>query len=113
MGVMKTIRILVVGIIIGITLMLIINTINQNKFNNLNVIGQLQITGSFINVREDHYVESTLITEVTFNEKYDFIETFEGTDYTWYKIKYSIRKTGWIASLKSDPWIQIIKGGEE
>lgn len=76
--------------------------------NNLNNnIDQIKILVDIINIRENPTIDSTDLGNVYINEIYDVLEIIDN-DYTWYKIKTNTGISGYVASSKTDKWIEYI-----
>ena len=71
---------------------------------------QFKIIVKRINIREDASIESSDIGDVYLNEVYTLIEYKESDDYYWYKIKTSTGIEGYVASSKSDEYVEFISG---
>ena len=97
----KLLYMLFLGIAIGIYAMKIVEYENIIRVQNKEVIMKIIIKEEFINVRRHPNVNADLIHKVYKNEVYEVIEKLEA-DYEWYKIKFSDKRTGWIAS---DDWV--------
>jgi len=104
----KIIIYIITGIAIGIILKDIIQIARYKKIDKIETIGTIEITNDFINVREHPNTKSKKIYEATKNEKYKYIEVYEEEtgDFKWYKIKFSDRRIGWVATPKVDKWVK-------
>lgn len=109
----KTIITGVIAFIIGFGLAMTISIINdrrkQEEFDNYNVLFEVKIENDYINVRKGSSLGNKKIYEVLQGETYQVIDTYESKQYTWYKIKFGMRRTGWIASPKDEAWVTIIE----
>ena len=106
----KIIYILILGIAIGIMLMQLIFLARINKIESQDVLFKITITTDYINVRSQPTVKANKIYKTIKGEKYDVIETFDEDDnYIWYKIIFSDRRTGWIASAIENAWVEEVK----
>ena len=101
----KLLYVLFLGIAIGIYAMKIIEYENIIRVQNKEVIMQVIIKEDFINVRSHPNVNAEQIHKVYKNEVYEVVEKLEA-DYDWYKIKFSDKRNGWIAS---DDWVREVK----
>jgi uncharacterized protein YgiM (DUF1202 family) len=103
--------VLFIGISIGIIVKDILQTNHYKKVESYEVIGKIKITTNFINVREQPSTKTSKIFEVVKGEKYDYIEMFteERGVYSWYKIVFSDRRVGWVASYGEEPWIEEVE----
>lgn len=108
---LNTIIIIIIGIAIGIIIKDILQTAHYKKVESYETIHKIIITQDFINVREQPTTKAVKIYEVIKTEQYEVIEIFkeEYTEYTWYKIIFSDRRIGWIASYDKEPWVEVIK----
>lgn len=98
---------IIIGIVIGVVLTLGINKYMQQRYDNLDVIDTIVITNEYINVREKATAFSKKIYEVLRNEEYNVIEIYDEDErYIWYKIKFSQRRTGWVASDRDNSWLE-------
>ena len=106
----KTIYILTIGIAIGIIIMQVINIIRIAKIEFVDTLFEIRITNDYINVRSQPTTKAKKIYEVVRGEKYEVIEVFEeDIDYIWYKIVFSDRRTGWVATDRENSWLEEIK----
>lgn len=100
---------LIIGLAIGIIIMQIINIARINKIDNLQTIYEIKILNEYINVRTQPTIKAKKIYEVVKDEKYRVVEVFEEETFSWYKIVFSDRRTGWIASSNDKVWVEVIK----
>lgn len=106
----KIIYIFILGIAIGIIIMQLIFLARIAKIESQPVLFEIRIKNEYINVRSQPTLTAKKIYEVTKGEKYNVIDTFdEDENYIWYKIIFSDRRTGWIASAIENTWIEEIK----
>lgn len=110
----STIIKIIISFFVGFILAMFISIINDNKkqkeFDNLEVMYKIKIENEYINVRKNPTTGSDKIYEVLQNEKYEVIDVFTDSKYyNWYKIKFGLRRTGWVASDKEEPWVTIIE----
>lgn len=105
----KIIIILIIGIAIGVVFKDILQTIYYKKVESYEVIGKLVITKDFINVRTQPTTTAEKVFQVIKDEKYDYVEMFKEDlgVYTWYKIIFSDRRVGWIASYNEESWVEV------
>lgn len=101
------ISLVIIGIAIGIIFRQITLTYHYKKVDSYKTIGKVVIINNLINVREKPTTKSKKLFEALKNEEYEVVELFEEETgiYNWYKIVFSERRIGWIASLKETPWI--------
>lgn len=104
----KIIFSIILGIAIGIIIMQLIFLAQEVKVNNYNVLYEINVVFDRINVREQPTTKANIVYEVTKNENYKVIDSFDDGTYTWYEIIYSDRATGWIASYNEEPWVEIV-----
>lgn len=102
---------LLVGFAIGIIVKDILQTNHYKKVESYEIKGGIIILKDFINVREQPSTKTSKIFEVVKGEKYDYIEMFteETGVYSWYKIVFSDRRVGWVASYDDEPWIEEVE----
>jgi len=102
---------IIVGIAIGIVIENAQQTAHYKKVESYNVVSRITILKDFINVREQPTTKSAKVFEVIKNEQYDVIEMYVEEDalYAWYKIIFSDRRLGWIASYNEVPWVEEVK----
>lgn len=100
----KLIYVLVLGIAVGIFAMEIVYTARVKKVESYDVLYKVKINTEFINVRTQPTTQAEKIYEVVRSEVYEVIEEYEDS-YHWYKIIYSDRKVGWVASDKTEKWV--------
>ena len=106
----KTIFMILLGLALGIIIMQLIGLARIKKIEKLNVLYEVRVNTTFINVRQHPTTISKKVYEVNKNEVYEVIEEFdEDINYKWYKILFSDRRVGWIASNRNDEWIIEIK----
>lgn len=101
----RLLYVLFLGIAIGIYAMKIIEYENIIRVQNKEVIMRVIIKEEFINVRSQPNTKAEQIHKVYKNEVYEVIEKLEA-DYYWYKIKFSDKRIGWIAS---DDWVSEVE----
>ena len=101
-----------VGYNVALVVSLIINNKKQKEYDNLEVLYEVKIENDYINVREEPRTTGNKTYEVLKGEEYEVVEVYDmGIQYNWYKIKFGMRRTGWIASPKNEEaWITIIEG---
>lgn len=97
----------ILGVITTITFTMLYNNIQKNKLDN-KIIYTIKINVEKINLRPEINLNSKIIKEVYKNEKYDVIQYYEGNAYNWYEVIYDNNKIGWIASSKTNSWVEII-----
>lgn len=109
--ILTIITILLFGFSIGIIVRNIQLTNHYKKVESYAIKGSLTILKDFINVREQPSTKTSKVFEVVKGEKYEYIEVFteEMGVYSWYKIVFSDRRVGWIASYDDEPWIEEAK----
>lgn len=109
--IVKLIISLLVGFAIGIIVKDILQTNHYKKVESYEIKGSITILKDFINVREQPTTKANKIFEVVNNEYYEVVEIFkeENGVYTWYKIVFSDRRVGWVASYNEEPWIEEVK----
>lgn len=101
---------LTIGIAIGIIIMQLIFLARINKIDSQEVLFKVTVTNNYINVRSQPTTNADKVYEAIKGETYKVIEIFdEDPNYTWYKIVFSDRKTGWIASSVLTPWVKEVK----
>lgn len=107
----KLILTLIVGIAIGIIVKDILQTIYYKKVEGFPIINEIVILNDYVNVRSMPTTRAKKIYEANKGEKYQVVEIFEEeiSIYTWYKIMFSDRRVGWIASLNENPWVKELK----
>lgn len=105
----KIIYYITIGIAIGIIIMQTIFYFRIKKIENQDILFKVVITEDFINVRSQPTTTAEKIYEVVKGESYEVIETFEELEgeYVWYKIIFSDRRVGWIASEIETSWVKI------
>lgn len=103
--------IIIIGIAIGIIIRNSMQTAHYKKVESYEIIAKIIITEDFINVREQPTTKAAKIFEVIKTEQYNVVGTFkeENGGYTWYKIIFSDRRIGWVASYDEKPWVEVIK----
>lgn len=106
---LSILAILIVGIAIGIIIRQALQTAHYKKVEGYEIIAKAKITKDFINVREQPTTKGKKISTVNYGEKFNVVEMFEEENgvYTWYKIVFSDRRLGWIASYKEDEWVEL------
>lgn len=77
----------------------------SNEINNN--IDQIKILVDIINIREQARIDSADIGNVYIDEIYDVMDKVD-SDYIWYKIKTNTDIIGYVASSKTDNWIEYI-----
>ncbi len=106
----KLLYVLFLGIAIGIIIMETINLARISKIESYDTLFEVRITNDYINVRTQPTTAANKIYEVVKGEKYKVIEIFdEDPTYIWYKIVFSDRRTGWIASAVENAWVEEVK----
>lgn len=104
----KVIFLLIIGMALGIITMQLILLAQEVKVKNYNVLYEVSVNFERINVRTQPTTKADIVYEVVKSETYKVVETFDDGTYTWYKIIYSDRATGWIASYNLEPWVEIV-----
>lgn len=62
-----------------------------------------------VNIRTDHYYYSSHYGKAQKGSKHKVLETWTGdSKFIWYKIAYDKKKTAWIASSRSEPYVEEI-----
>ena len=98
------------GIVNGIMIMEIISLARISKIESYDILFEVKIVNDYINVRTQPTTAANKIYEVVKDEKYKVIEIFdEDENYIWYKIIFSDRRIGWIASSIESPWVEEVK----
>jgi uncharacterized protein YgiM (DUF1202 family) len=106
----KFVYIFILGLAIGIIIIQLISFARIVKLESQDVLFKITIITDYINVRNQPTTQADKAYEVIRGEKYDVIEIFdEDPNYIWYKIIYSDRRTGWIASAVEDAWVEEVK----
>lgn len=109
---MKKAFTIVVLILFGFSLGVLIRNYQLSRHfkrvENTPTIMKIEITKDFINVREQPSTKAKQIFKVLEGETYEVIETMseETGVYDWYKIIFSDRRTGWLASYQFEPWVK-------
>lgn len=72
--------------------------INNGVVTPISLIGgnMINVSGSSINLRSDHSTSSSSIGKISGNYNFNYTDSYNGSDYTWYKINYN-GKSCWIA----------------
>jgi uncharacterized protein YgiM (DUF1202 family) len=106
----KFIKGMLVGYVISGIIFIGVNAIKTYNYNHVDSLYEIRIVADYINVRKEPNSYSDKVYEVLHGEDYDVIEVNEeDSKYTWYKIKFSDRRTGWIASDPNQPWVEEVK----
>jgi len=106
----KILYVFTLGVAIGIIIMQMISLARISKIESYDVLFEVRIVNDYINVRSQPTTKAKKIYEVVRGEKYEVIEVFEeDIDYIWYKIVFSDRRTGWIASAVENAWVEEVK----
>ncbi len=98
------------GVATGIIIFQLISLARIHKLEQQDVILKVRVTTEFINVRKQANSSGDRLYEAVENDVYEVIEIYDGDyNYMWYKIIFSDRRTGWIASSKTAPWVEEIR----
>lgn len=108
-NIVKMIYGFLMGFVLATFTSILVSKIKQVKYDNYEVLYEVKIENEYINVRKGSTLGKDKIYEVLEGEKYEVIDTYEDSKYNWYKIKFSLRRTGWIASPKDETWVTIIE----
>ena len=101
---------IIFGIVIGIIISYGYVKYQEKHYDDIDSIMTIKIVNDYINVRKEATRFSKRFTEVLEGEEYEVIEINDNEEkYTWYKIKFSIRRMGWIASDRKDPYVVDVK----
>ena len=101
---------IIFGIVIGIIISYGYVKYQEKHYDDIESIMTVKIVNDYINVRKEATRFSKRFTEVLEGEEYEVIEINDNEEkYTWYKIKFSIRRMGWIASDRKDPYVVEVK----
>ena len=66
----------------------------------------VEISNSYINVREEPNTYSSLLGKVNEGEKYEVLDiNLDNGKYYWYYIEFGKNKKGWIASSRTSPYL--------
>lgn len=66
----------------------------------------VEITNSYINVREEPNTYSSILGKVNEKGKYEVLDiNLDNGKYFWYYIEYEQNKKGWIASSRTNPYL--------
>lgn len=76
------------------------------------VIYEVRIVAEKINVRPEVSLNTEVIKQVYKDETFKVIKYYEGNSYNWYNVIYEDGKIGWIASGKTNAWVEVIDGCE-
>ena len=107
---MKYIIGVVMGVVIGVLIAFGYTFYQEKHYDDIYSIMTVKIVNDYINVRKEPTRFSKRFTEVLEGEEYEVIEINDNEEkYTWYKIKFSIRRIGWIASDRKDPYVVEVK----
>jgi uncharacterized protein YgiM (DUF1202 family) len=108
--VLKIIITIVLCLLIGYLTKCVQIRIEAKHYDDIESLYNIKIDTEFINVRSGHTVVSDLIYQVLEDEEYEVIELYNyDTKYMWYKIKFSYRREGWIASSREEAWIEVLE----
>lgn len=100
----------ILGVAIGIIIMQIFSYARLAKLERTEIMFELRVVGDFINVRTQPTTHAKKVYEVNKGELYDVLEVFdEDFSYTWYKITFSDRRVGWVASDNANPWVEKVE----
>lgn len=106
----KLLFIFIFGIAIGIIILQTIFFMQVKKIERYDVLFEIKINTTYINVRTKPTPAANKIHEVLLDEYYSVIDYFdEDSRYVWYKIVYHDRRVGWVASHREIPWVIEIK----
>lgn len=94
--------------LIGVLTTPAINNIYKKVLEN-RVIYEIRITTEKINLRPEIDLSSEIIREVYKDEIFKVVKYYEGNSYNWYQVIYEDGKTGWIASGKTNAWVEVVK----
>lgn len=98
------------GIAMGIIIMQAISFARIEKLERQDVLYEIRIVSDFINVRNQPTTNGKKLYEINKGETYSVIDIFEDDSmYMWYKIIFSDRRTGWLASSHQSPWVEKIE----
>ena len=101
---------IIIGVVIGMLIVCLGNEIKAKQFDKRETIATVEITNEYINVRKTPTPRADKIYEVLEGEQYGVLEIYELDEYyIWYKIKFSHRRTGWVASERDDAYLEIIE----
>lgn len=73
------------------------------------VIYNVKVIVEKINVRPEIDLSSEILKEVYKDEELRVVKYYEGNSYNWYQVIYEDGKTGWIASGKTESWVEVVK----
>lgn len=107
----KTLITLIIGLALGVIVKDILQTIYYKKVEGFTKIGEIVVINEFVNVRSMPTTRAKKVYEANKGETYNVVEIFkeELEIYTWYKVVFSDRKIGWIASLNENPYVKEVK----
>ena len=107
---MNNIAKIVVGIVIGMLIVCFGNAYSAKQFDKMETIATVHITNDYINVRQTPTPRARKTYEVLEGEEYEGLKIYDGDEYyIWYQIKFSHRRTGWIANDRTAPYLEIVK----
>lgn len=99
-------------IILAIYLIGVFTPITLNKLHKKvledSVIYEAKVIVEKINLRPEVSLNTEVIKQVYKDETFKVIKYYEGNSYNWYNVIYEDGKTGWLASAKTNPWIEVI-----
>lgn len=105
---MKKVLICIAIYILGILTPIMFNAIHKKNLEN-RVIYKVRITAPVINLRKEIDLKGEIIMEVYKDEKFEVVKYHEGNAYNWYQIIYEEGKTGWVASGKTNSWVEVVE----
>ena len=106
----KLLYVFTLGVAIGIIIMQMISLARISKIESYDVLFEVRIVNDYINVRTQPTTAANKVYEAIKGEKYKVIEIFdEDEKYIWYKIIFSDRRIGWIASSIESPWVEEVE----
>ena len=73
-------------------------SINNGVITPISLIGgnMINVNGTNVNLRSDHSTKSLSIGKITGSYNFNYTDTYNGSDYTWYKINYN-GNDAWVA----------------
>ena len=105
---MKKVLICIAIYILGILTPIMFNVIHKKNLEN-RVIYKVRITAPVINLRKEIDLKGEIIMEVYKDEEFEVVKYHEGNAYNWYQIIYEEGKTGWVASGKTNSWVEVVE----
>ena len=109
-------RSLILDLVLGAIILLIAFLFwpNPERFTQSNRIDrtktQIKIIAKRINIRKEPSIESEDIGDVYLDEIYTVLDHIDKEDYYWYQIKTNQGIEGYIASNRSDEYVEVISG---